>query len=176
MTLSMTGFGKAEVQTQNLFINIEIRSLNSKFLDLSLKTPSIFKELDLPIRSILKKEIKRGKIELMLHYEKNSEENNLSFNHSQISKYYQQLKKIREDLNDNSETDLISQILQFPDIFNSEKNYLEENEQELILDGIRNACKSLNVYRQKEGESLSKVIIDYVKNSKFKLVTNLLVK
>ena len=170
MTLSMTGFGKAEVHTKQLFVNIEIRSLNSKFLDLSLKTPSIFKELDLPIRSILKKEINRGKIELILHYEKNGEENNLSFNHIQISNYYQQLKKIREDLNDKNDTDLISQILQFPDIFKSKKNHIEKSDQKLILDGIHNACKSLNIYREKEGESLSKVIVGYVKNIQSKIL------
>tara|TARA_B100001287_G_scaffold39863_1_gene29012 strand:- start:19199 stop:20071 length:873 start_codon:yes stop_codon:yes gene_type:complete len=164
MTLSMTGFGKAEVQTEQLFINIEIRSLNSKFLDLNLKIPSIFKELELPIRSILKKEVKRGKIELTLHYERNNQENNLIFNQPQITKYYLQLRKIKEELNDENNIDLISQILKFPDIFNSEKNSLEQRDQKLILDGVHKACESLNDYRKKEGGTLAKVIKDYAKN------------
>ena len=71
MTHSMTGFGKSEVTIGHLHINIEIRSLNSKFLDLTLKIPTVFKEIDSLLRSLLKNELKRGKVELSIHYEKN---------------------------------------------------------------------------------------------------------
>ena len=64
MTHSMTGFGKSEVTIGHLHVNIEIRSLNSKFLDLNLKTPSYLRDLDLQARSIIKNEVKRGKVEL----------------------------------------------------------------------------------------------------------------
>ena len=70
MIQSMTGFGKSEITLQNFHVNIEIRSLNSKFLDLSLKLPSLFKEMDFSVRKILKENLKRGKIELTIHYEK----------------------------------------------------------------------------------------------------------
>ena len=70
MTLSMTGFGKSEFTIKNFHVNIEIRSLNSKFLDLSVKLPNIFKELDYPIRKLLKEKLKRGKVELIIHYKK----------------------------------------------------------------------------------------------------------
>jgi uncharacterized protein (TIGR00255 family) len=62
MIQSMTGFGKSEITLQNFHVNIEIRSLNSKFLDLSLKLPSLFKELDFSVRKLLKENLKRGKI------------------------------------------------------------------------------------------------------------------
>ena len=70
MTHSMTGFGKSEVTIGHLHIDIEIRSLNSKFLDLTLKIPTVFKEIDSLLRAILKNELKRGKVELAIHYEK----------------------------------------------------------------------------------------------------------
>ena len=66
----MTGFGKSEFTIKNFHVNIEIRSLNSKFLDLSVKLPNIFKELDYPIRKLLKEKLKRGKVELIIYYEK----------------------------------------------------------------------------------------------------------
>ena len=164
MILSMTGFGKAEVKLKQLYLNIEIRSLNSKFLDLNIKTPSIFKEMDLSIRSIIKDEVKRGKVELTLHYEKTSEEQNISFNKEQVLNYYNQIKTLKTELNDNSESDILAQVLKLPDIIQHYKEELKESDQKIILKGILEACVELNKFRSKEGESLGKIISNYVKN------------
>ena len=160
----MTGFGKAEVKLKQFYINIEIRSLNSKFLDLSLKTPSFLKEIELSSRSIIKKEINRGKVELTIHYEKTADERNIVFNKDQISNYYQQIKELKSELGDHFESDLIAQILNLPDIINHEKAEIEKKEIEKILNGIKVACNNLNEYRTKEGNALEKVIRSYVKN------------
>ena len=164
MILSMTGFGKAEVKLKQLYLNIEIRSLNSKFLDLNIKTPSIFKEMDLSIRSIIKDEVKRGKVELTLHYEKTSEEQNISFNKEQVLNYYKQIKTLKTELNDNIESDILAQVLKLPDIIQHYKEELKESDQKIILKGILEACEELNKFRYKEGESLGKIISNYVKN------------
>ena len=164
MILSMTGFGKAEVKLKQLYLNIEIRSLNSKFLDLNIKTPSIFKEMDLSIRSIIKDEVKRGKVELTLHYEKTSEEQNISFNKEQVLNYYNQIKTLKTELNDNIESDILAQVLKLPDIIQHYKEELKESDQKIILKGILEACEELNKFRYKEGESLGKIISNYVKN------------
>ena len=164
MILSMTGFGKAEVKLKQLYLNIEIRSLNSKFLDLNTKTPSIFKEMDLSIRSIIKDEVKRGKVELTLHYEKTSEEQNISFNKEQVLNYYNQIKTLKTELNDKSESDILAQVLKLPDIIQHYKEELKESDQKIILKGILEACVELNKFRSKEGESLGKIISNYVKN------------
>ena len=164
MILSMTGFGKAEVKLKQLYLNIEIRSLNSKFLDLNIKTPSIFKEMDLSIRSIIKDEVKRGKVELTLHYEKTSEEQNISFNKDQVLNYYNQIKTLKTELNDKSESDILAQVLKLPDIIQHYKEELKESDQKIILKGILEACVELNKFRSKEGESLGKIISNYVKN------------
>ena len=160
----MTGFGKAEVKLKQFYINIEIRSLNSKFLDLSLKTPSFLKEIELSSRSIIKKEINRGKVELTIHYEKTADERNIVFNKDQISNYYQQIKELKTELGDHFESDLIAQILNLPDIINHEKAEIEKKEIEKILNGIKVACDNLIEYRTKEGNALEKVIRSYVKN------------
>ncbi len=164
MILSMTGFGKAEVKLKQLYLNIEIRSLNSKFLDLNIKTPSIFKEMDLSIRSIIKDEVKRGKVELTLHYEKTSEQQNISFNKEQVLNYYNQIKTLKTELNDNIESDILAQVLKLPDIIQHYKEELKESDQKVILKGILEACEELNKFRYKEGESLGKIISNYVKN------------
>ena len=160
----MTGFGKAEVKLKQLYLNIEIRSLNSKFLDLNIKTPSIFKEMDLSIRSIIKDEVKRGKVELTLHYEKTSEEQNISFNKEQVLNYYNQIKTLKTELNDNIESDILAQVLKLPDIIQHYKEELKESDRKIILKGILEACEELNKFRYKEGESLGKIISNYVKN------------
>ena len=160
----MTGFGKAEVKLNQLYLSIEIRSLNSKFLDLNIKTPSIFKEIDLSIRSIIKDEVKRGKVELNLHYEKTSEEQNTSFNKEQVLNYYNQIKTLKTELNDKSESDILAQVLKFPDIIQHNKEELKESDQKIILKGILKACEELNKFRSKEGESLGQIISNYVKN------------
>jgi len=164
MILSMTGFGKAEVKLKQLYINIEIRSLNSKFLDLSLKTPSFLKDIELSSRSIIKKEINRGKVELTVHYEKIADERNIAFNKDQISNYYLQLKDLKSELGDHSESDLIAQILKLPDVINHEKAALDKQEIQKILDGIKAACDNLKEFRSKEGNALGKEISSYVKN------------
>ena len=164
MILSMTGFGKAEVKLKQLYLNIEIRSLNSKFLDLNIKTPPIFKEMDLSIRSTIKNEVKRGKVELTLHYEKTSEEQNTSFNKEQVLNYYKQIKTLKTELNDNIESDILAQVLKLPDIIQHYKEELKESDRKIILKGILEACEELNKFRYKEGESLGKIISNYVKN------------
>ncbi len=160
----MTGFGKAEVKLKQLYINIEIRSLNSKFLDLSLKTPSFLKDIELSSRSIIKKEINRGKVELTVHYEKIADERNIAFNKDQISNYYLQLKDLKSELGDHSESDLIAQILKLPDVINHEKAALDKQEIQKILDGIKAACDNLKEFRSKEGNAIGKEISSYVKN------------
>ena len=71
--LSMTGFGKAEIALDKLHVIVELRSLNSKYLDLTVKMPSFLKEIELRARKTVKEKLERGKVELLVHYEKNKE-------------------------------------------------------------------------------------------------------
>ena len=162
MTHSMTGFGKSEVTIGHLHINIEIRSLNSKFLDLSLKIPSVFKEIDLSVRAVIKNDLKRGKVELAIHYEKISSSSKVMINKDQLIDYYNQLKKISTELNNENDKDLMGYALKLPEVIQHQKETVDKKSNEILINAVKEACKDLNSFREKEGESLQKELLNYV--------------
>ena len=162
MTHSMTGFGKSEVTIGHLHINIEIRSLNSKFLDLSLKIPSVFKEIDLSVRAVIKNDLKRGKVELAIHYEKISSISKVMINKHQLIDYYNQLKKISTELNNENDKDLMGYALKLPEVIQHQKETVDKESNEILINAVKEACKDLNSFREKEGESLQKELLNYV--------------
>ena len=162
MTHSMTGFGKSEVTIGRLHINIEIRSLNSKFLDLSLKIPAIFKEIDLSVRSVIKNDLKRGKVEVAIHYEKISSNSKITINKDQLIDYYNQLKKISTELNNENDKDFMGYALKLPEVIQHQKETVDNESNEILINAVKEACKDLNSFREKEGESLQKELLNYV--------------
>tara|TARA_B110000483_G_scaffold81468_1_gene101294 strand:- start:1400 stop:2260 length:861 start_codon:yes stop_codon:yes gene_type:complete len=158
----MTGFGKSEVTIGRLHINIEIRSLNSKFLDLSLKIPAIFKEIDLSVRSVIKNDLKRGKVEVAIHYEKISSNSKITINKDQLIDYYNQLKKISNELNNENDKDFMGYALKLPEVIQHQKETVDNESNEILINAVKEACKDLNSFREKEGESLQKELLNYV--------------
>tara|TARA_B110000027_G_scaffold38365_1_gene42356 strand:- start:171 stop:1031 length:861 start_codon:yes stop_codon:yes gene_type:complete len=158
----MTGFGKSEVTIGHLHINIEIRSLNSKFLDLSLKIPAIFKEIDLSVRSVIKNDLKRGKVEVAIHYEKISSNSKITINKDQLIDYYNQLKKISNELNNENDKDFMGYALKLPEVIQHQKETVDNESNEILINAVKEACKDLNSFREKEGESLQKELLNYV--------------
>tara|TARA_B110001452_G_scaffold10647_1_gene8917 strand:- start:518 stop:1378 length:861 start_codon:yes stop_codon:yes gene_type:complete len=158
----MTGFGKSEVTIGRLHINIEIRSLNSKFLDLSLKIPAIFKEIDLSVRSVIKNDLKRGKVEVAIHYEKISSNSKITINKDQLIDYYNQLKKISTELNNKNDKDFMGYALKLPEVIQHQKETVDNESNEILINAVKEACKDLNSFREKEGESLQKELLNYV--------------
>ena len=150
MILSMTGFGKAEVSLKKLNVIIEVRSLNSKFLDLSIKIPSLFKELELPIRSIIKKKLNRGKVELLIHYERLEESKSISLNKEQIQIYHHELTAIQNKLKEDSNSDILGHILKLPDVISYNKEALDNKEQEQILEGVKKHVMHLPILEQRK--------------------------
>ena len=164
MTLSMTGFGKSEFTIKDFHVNIEIRSLNSKFLDLSVKLPNIFKELDYPIRKLLKEKLKRGKVELIIHYEKIYLNHKTILNKDKIIAYHNDLKEISEKLSYSTDKDLIGYALQLPDIILHSKETLDEKSSNRVINSIEKACNKLIDFRTKEGLALEKELVQYLNN------------
>ena len=162
MTHSMTGFGKSEVTIGHLHINIEIRSLNSKFLDLTLKIPTLFKEIDSLLRSILKNELKRGKVELTIHYEKINPISKITINKEQLKNYYNQLKEISTELDNQNDKDFMGFALKLPEVIQHQKETVNKQSNEILINAVKEACRDLNSFREKEGESLQKELINYV--------------
>ena len=162
MTHSMTGFGKSEVTIGHLHVNIEIRSLNSKFLDLTLKIPAVFKEIDSSLRSIIKNELKRGKVELAIHYEKINSSSKITINKEQLKNYYDQLKEISTELNNQNNEDFMGYALKLPEVIQHQKETVNKQSNEILINAVIEACKDLNSFRKKEGEPLQKELLNYV--------------
>lgn len=162
MIQSMTGFGKSEVIIDELQINVEVKSLNSKFLDLSIKLPSAFKNLDLSVRSFVKEYLKRGKIEVMIHYEKKEASKKIIINKDQLINYYNQLSEVSNELKLKIDSDLIGYALKLPEVIQHKKDTIEEDSNGEILNAVKEACKDLNSFRKKEGNALNKELVKYV--------------
>lgn len=162
MTHSMTGFGKSEVTIGHLHVNIEIRSLNSKFLDLTLKIPTVFKEIDSSLRSIIKNELNRGKIELAIHYEKINSNSKITINKEQLKNYYNQLKEISAELNNQNNEDFMGYALKLPEVIQHQKETVDKQSNEILINAVEQACKDLKSFREKEGKSLQKELLNYV--------------
>lgn len=162
MTHSMTGFGKSEVTIGHLHVNIEIRSLNSKFLDLTLKIPTVFKEIDSLLRSLLKNELKRGKVELTIHYEKINPISKITINKEQLKNYYNQLKEISTELDNQNDKDFMGFALKLPEVIQHQKETVDKQSNEILINAVKEACRDLNSFREKEGESLQKELLNYI--------------
>ena len=119
-------------------------------MDLSLKLPSIFKELDLPIRKLIKEKVIRGKVELIIHYEKINQTNTISLNKERIISYHNELKEITNELNYNSDKDLIGYALKLPEIIQHSKEILNDDNISLVLSSVEKACEDLKKFSNKE--------------------------
>jgi uncharacterized protein (TIGR00255 family) len=158
----MTGFGKSEVTIGHLHVNIEIRSLNSKFLDLTLKIPTVFKEIDSSLRSLIKNDLKRGKVEIAIHYEKISSSSKITINKEQLKNYYSQLKEISTELNNQNDKDFMGYALKLPEVIQHQKETVDKQSNEILINAVKEACEDLNSFRKKEGDSLQKELLNYV--------------
>lgn len=165
MIKSMTGFGKSTAEINNKKISVEIKSLNSKQADMFVRMPSFYKEKELPVRSLINKELERGKIELNLYVELLAEQTAVNLNKDLFKKYYNELKDVLIELNENTNNDnLVAIVSKMPDVFKSEKSELEESEWQEIEGVILKAIKELDEFRKDEGKSLEIELTQRIKN------------
>ncbi len=155
MLKSMTGFGKATGTFQSKKISIELRSLNSKSLDLNTRIPSFYKEIDPIIRKMISKEVGRGKVDFSLSVDVVNTENKSSINLELAKSYYNELKELSAVLGEKRE-DYLSLILRMPEIYTSPSEDLSEEEKEAVLKIAKEAIDNLNHFRRKEGEDLER--------------------
>ena len=155
MLKSMTGFGKATGTYHTKKITVEIRSLNSKSLDLSTRIPSHFKELDAHMRKMILATCGRGKIDFALSVDVAEAEQSKSINEKKAMAYFDELKALGKVIGEES-SDYLSMILRMPDIYSSVKSDLTEDEKEIVFTVAKDAIESLNTFRRKEGEDLQR--------------------
>ena len=155
MIYSMTGFGKATFMIEGVAYAVEIRTLNSKQLDLNIKIPAFLKEKEMKIRKIAGNGIKRGKVDFNIFTENKSEASSYTLNEKVISEYYKEIDKINSNLCIDKEVD-IDTLLKLPNALQVENNIIDEDSWQEIENGIETAIKQLNNFRIQEGNSLEK--------------------
>lgn len=162
MTQSMTGFGKATVEFPSKKINIEIRSLNSKQLDLNTRIPSVYREKEVEIRTILSQTIERGKVDFIIYIEQTNASISSQINLGAIESYYAQIKDAAEKLGITPPEDWFSIILRLPETIKTDVSELDEKEWNAVKNAIGEALKSFNEFRKQEGAMLENIFINKI--------------
>lgn len=155
MLLSMTGFGKSTGTFQSKKVSVEIRSLNSKSLDLNIRSAGSYKELEPSARTLIADLLERGKIDLNINLDSTGDTKNYAINKELAAAYYKDLKSVHGVVG-GQEPDYLALILRMPDIFNNEKEELGEEEKNWIMHLIQEAAQKLTEFRRSEGEALEK--------------------
>jgi uncharacterized protein (TIGR00255 family) len=151
--MSMTGFGKASGSHQSKKVTVEIRSLNSKSIDLNVRMPQRYKELDADVRKYVSGALSRGKVDVMINMESMGEESSVSINQGLAKKYYEELKALGSALNEESQ-DYMALVLRMPEVMESKSEALEDDEVVWLMDLIEEATTLLCDFRRKEGKEL----------------------
>tara|TARA_R110001583_G_scaffold27778_1_gene99002 strand:+ start:34162 stop:35019 length:858 start_codon:yes stop_codon:yes gene_type:complete len=152
MIQSMTGYGKTVLQFSTKKITIELKSLNSKNLDLNVRIPSYYREKELNVRKKLASSLIRGKVDFSIYIENNGGEVSSKINETVVREYMNQLKNIV----DSNDVELLKMAVRLPDSLKTEREELDEEEWKEIELGIEDAIEKINQYRLDEGESMQK--------------------
>lgn len=155
----MTGFGKAVVELPEKKVSIEIRSLNSKTLDLNTRIPSYYRTKELEIRNLISEKLQRGKIDFNLSCELNTAARSQKINGELIKAYIEDFKKITPNV---SEADILPAVLRLPDVLNTAQEDLQPEEWAQIEATILEAVGHLNQFRTDEGNTLDKELRSYI--------------
>ena len=161
---SMTGFGKAVSEFSNKKVVIEVKSLNSKQLDLYTKINYFYRSKELEIRNLVQQELGRGKVELSLVVDQVSEATaGVQINKVAFNNYVNQIKEISEESGVALPNDWFTVVMRMPEVLKAEQNEeLSDEEWEQTLSAIKEALKALNEFRSQEGEGLKKFFIERI--------------
>ncbi len=160
---SMTGYGKSICELSSKTVAIEIKTLNSKQLDVFTRIPTIYKEKELEIRNTISRYLIRGKAELNITYENNDTTSTAKINLPLVKEYYNQLKSLTLEL-DNEKEQLMQTIMRFPDTLKIDKEELDESEWQQITAKLVEALGAIKEFRIQEGKALEKDIIERVQS------------
>ena len=152
MIQSMTGFGKHVVQLPTKKITIELKSLNSKNLDINVRMPSIYRGKELELRRMIAESLLRGKVDFGLFVEITGEETTSQVNEGVVKQYIKQLRSIAE----GDDLRLLEMAVRLPDALKTDRDDIDQTEYEAILGALKTALKELNQFRNEEGKVLQK--------------------
>ncbi len=172
MIQSMTGYGKSVITFKEKKINVEIKSLNSKSLDLSTRIAPSYREKEMEIRQLIAKTMERGKIDFSIWIEKDASIDAAPINTAVVEKYYRQIKEISASTGIPEPTDWFYTLLRMPDVTTkNETEELTDEEWQAAMTAIQNALDHLLAFRKQEGEALQKKFTEKIDN-----IANLLVR
>ena len=160
MIQSMTGYGKHIIQLPTKKITVEIKSLNSKSLDLNTRVPSAYRQKELQIRKLLASGLTRGKIDLNLFVESTAGETATKINHKTLKQYMEQLSEVVAA----DQVELLKMAVKMPDALKTEREEIDEDEFSEILKAVSQALVEINTYRTDEGEVLKNDFLKRISN------------
>ncbi|WP_035652998.1 MULTISPECIES: YicC/YloC family endoribonuclease [unclassified Flavobacterium] len=153
MIHSMTGFGKASLQLPTKKITVEVKSLNSKGLDLNVRMPSVYREMELGLRTLISTKLERGKIDFGIYIESTAEQTSTKVNVPVVKNYIAQLQEVYPDAD---VTELMKMAVRMPDTLKTEREEIDENDWDQIQVTIDEALQNILSFRKDEGASLEK--------------------
>ena len=156
MIKSMTGFGRSTLELTDKSISIELKSLNSKQFDASLRMPPLYREKEGELRQYLHNELERGKIELNINFDKNGDSGTYQFNRSLAKEYFKEMKALAEDLGMELTEEVITALTRMPDVLKAEQPSLTDEEWKQVFGAVSKAAEELNKFRMEEGAALEK--------------------
>jgi uncharacterized protein (TIGR00255 family) len=151
---SMTGFGKANGQFQDKKISVEIRSLNSKGLDLNLKFPSTYRDLDTEIRRLVSEQLLRGKMDLGIYIESQQQQSSNLINAQLATQYFESLKALNDAWGTQTQ-DYLALVLKMPEVLAVQQGELTDDESKFVLQLVEDAATQLQLFRAQEGQALA---------------------
>ena len=159
MIQSMTGFGKHVIQLPTKKITVELKSLNSKSLDLNARMPSAYREKELELRKTIASSLVRGKVDFGLYVEYTGGQTSAEVNEAAVKNYMKQLKSIA----DGDDLRLLDMAMRMPDALKTEREDIDEGEFKSIQLALTEALKEINIYRSEEGQVLEQDFMDRIK-------------
>ena len=157
----MTGFGKATLQLPNKKITVEVKSLNSKGLDLNVRMPSMYREMELTLRNQIAVALERGKIDFSIFVESTAEQTSTKVNVPILKAYIAQLKEVQPDAD---ETELMKMAIRMPDAMKTERDEIDENDWSQIQIAIDQGLNNIKDFRTSEGVALEKEFLHRIAN------------
>jgi uncharacterized protein (TIGR00255 family) len=155
----MTGFGKSQAELPGKLITVEVRSLNSKQLDLNFRSPAVYREKEMEARSLIAQRLERGKVDINISAESKNEQPLMSINKNLALQYVNQLKELSALLPESDESDLLSILVRMPDVLSAEKEELSEEEWASVQAALEDALKQADKFRLEEGAIIEKDFI-----------------
>ncbi len=164
MVQSMTGFGKASAEFNKRKITVEVKSLNSKQLDLSVRLPNLYKENEMAVRNLLSRVLERGKVDFLIYIENIGTETATQINQPLLEGYYLQIKETAERLGIDTPQDWFQVLLRIPDVLKYETQEVDEEEWGFVMKVVEDALNQLQSFRKQEGDMLNKLFEEKIAN------------